>query len=172
MSEVRDFLEALSKNPEAKKLIREAKEPANVEEAAALYAEIAEKTGVSVTKETIQQILDKKQEIQKAQTAKAENAVKEALNDTALDNVAGGADGGCSSTAEPGEWCWFSDSCSVVINSYADQGIPYDEDGLNEAYKKGGWDSQNDKTDWRIFTEGEKTPASCQDGWAVFGENF
>ena len=129
MSEVKDFLKALSGNPEAKKLMKEAKEPASLEEAAALYADIAEKTGISVTKETIQEFLAEKEKVQQAQSAKAESAVKEALSDEALETVAGGGDyekvnEECSSTYNPGEWCWFSDSCSVIISYYDGSGQP------------------------------------------------
>ena len=58
MGEIKDFLKALSENPEARKLMQEAKEPANAEEAAALYAEIAEKTGISVTEGVGMPVLD------------------------------------------------------------------------------------------------------------------
>ena len=50
MNEVKDFLKALSENTMARELMKEAKEPANAEEAAELYAGIAEKAGISVTK--------------------------------------------------------------------------------------------------------------------------
>ena len=121
MSEIKDFLKALSENPEARKLMQEAKEPANAEEAAALYAEIAEKTGISVTEDAIRKLLEEKEKIQQAATAKAEGAVKESLDLKDLDAVAGGKDPRCEDSFIPGEWCWFSDSCSVIITSYSDQ---------------------------------------------------
>ena len=121
MSEVKDFLKALNENPKAKELIKAAKEPANAEEAAALYADIAEKAGICVSKETIQEFLKNKESRQQEVTAKAEGLVKAALGEDDLESVAGGGqDERCSSTFDKGEWCWFSDSCSYVISYYDD----------------------------------------------------
>ena len=53
MCEVKEFLKALRLNPEALEMMREAEEPASIEEAVKLYASIAEKTGISVSKETV-----------------------------------------------------------------------------------------------------------------------
>jgi hypothetical protein len=102
-------------------MMKAAKEPPNMEEAAAQYAEIAEKAGISVTKEAIQELLEEKEKVQQAATAKAESAVKEALDPEDLDQVAGGKDPRCADSFNRGEWCWFTDSCSYVINSYSDQ---------------------------------------------------
>ena len=124
MNDINNFVKAFSENPEARKMMSEAKEPANAAEAAELYAEIAEKAGISVTRETVQKLLEEKEKNQKAATAKAESAVKEALTLKDLDAVAGGVqDPTCGSSYSPGEWCWFSDSCSVVINYYNDHDI-------------------------------------------------
>lgn len=121
MSEVKDFLKALNENPKAKELIKAAKEPANADEAAALYADIAEKAGICVSKETIQEFLKNKESRQQEVTAKAEGLVKAALGEDDLESVAGGVqDERCSSTFDRGEWCWFSDSCSYVISYYDD----------------------------------------------------
>ena len=46
-------------------------------------------------------------------------AAKGALAGGAI-GVAGGADG-CADTYQDGEWCWFTDSCSLII-SYYDSG--------------------------------------------------
>ena len=55
--------------------------------------------------------------------------LKEALDEAALDNVAGGEKlDGCESTADSGEWCWFSDSCSLVINYYDKKATNIPED--------------------------------------------
>ena len=118
MSEVNDFLKAISQNPEAKKLFREAGEPADMAEAARLFAEIAEKTGISVSPEAIQEFLESKEKIQKEMTARAEGAVKVALDEDELDNVSGGADAECASTVNAGEWCWISDGCDYVFHHY------------------------------------------------------
>ena len=69
--------------------------------------------------------------------------LKEALDEAALDNVAGGEKlDGCESTADSGEWCWFSDSCSYVISYYDTEGelaqMQKDKeqrDAFNELYK-------------------------------------
>ena len=125
MSDIYDSLKALSKNEEAKKLFKEAKEPAGIEEAAGLYADIAAKTGFSISKDAIMEFLKENEASRQAQSAKAEGAVKEALDEEALEAVAGGGDyvkqnPGCDTTYDPGEWCWFSDSCSLVISYYSD----------------------------------------------------
>lgn len=120
MSGIEDFLKALYGNPEAKKLMQEAKEPGSMAEAAAMYAEIAEKAGIDVSKETIQGLLEEKEKGQQAITAEADRAVKQSLDEKDLENVAGGANDGCADTHSPGEWCWFTDSCSVIISYYDD----------------------------------------------------
>ena len=53
MSTVKDFLKELRESPKGMELLNAAKEPANAEEAAQLYADIAEKAGISVSQETI-----------------------------------------------------------------------------------------------------------------------
>ena len=124
MSTVKDFLKELRESPKAMELLGAAKEPANAEEAAQLYADIAEKAGISVSKETICEFLKGKERIQKAVAAKAEETLKSALSENELDNVAGGVElegkqeTVCKDTFMPGEWCWMSDYCSVVITSY------------------------------------------------------
>ena len=95
-----------------------AKEPANAEEAAALYADIAEKAGICVSTETIQEFLKNKESRQQEVTAKAEGLVKAALGEDDLESVAGGANEGCDDTHTDGEWCWFTDSCSYIITYY------------------------------------------------------
>ncbi len=118
MSKVNDFFKAISKDPEARKLLKDMKEPESPEEAAELYVGIAAKLGFSdITKESVAQFLAVKENVQKAVSAKAEADVKEVLDEDSLEAVSGGGDG-CSSTFEPHEWCWFSDSCGVVINYY------------------------------------------------------
>ena len=118
MSEMKDFLTALVKNPEAKELLKGLKEPSGAEEAAELYADIAAKTGTSISKDAILAILKEKEAIQQARSAKAEGAVRQALEENDLESVAGGANPGCDDTHSPGEWCWFTDSCEFVISYY------------------------------------------------------
>ena len=115
---MKDFLKEFSQNPKAQELIRGVKEPATPEEAAVMYADIAEKAGVSVSKDTLQKLLTAKENAQQEATAKAEGAVKQALGENDLEAVAGGANPGCDDTHDPGEWCWFTDSCEYVIIYY------------------------------------------------------
>ena len=132
MNEAKDFLKTLSQNPKAVEMLKAAGEPASIEEAAALYADVAAQTGISVNKESIQSILDAKEKIQKEKTAKAENAVKEALNESDLESVAGGVVyTNCEAEASSEEWCWFSDACDFAWNFYGadDIYIPTDENG-------------------------------------------
>ena len=145
MSEVKDFLKAISQNHKAMEMIRAAEEPADIEKAAVLYAEVAEKSGITVSKETIQSLLEGKERIQKENTEKAENTVKEALSDSDLDSVAGGVVyNNCESEATSTDWCWFSDACDLAWNWYGDEDIytPTDMDGnpIKKVYK----DESND----------------------------
>jgi len=131
MSEMKDFLKALVKNPEAKELLKGLKEPSGVEEAAEQYAAIAEKLGYNLSAEELSKALKAEEETLKAKTAKATDTVKEALDETALNAVAGGVTLGslCDSTADTEEWCWFSDFCSYVINYYNQEDAAIKPDG-------------------------------------------
>ena len=132
MDEMKDFLKKLCENPKAQELISQAKEPAGMEEAAAMYADIAEKAGISVSKDTLQQFLTTKEKAQQEATGKAEGAVKQALGENDLESVAGGSrDPRCQDTFETeGEWCWFTDACDFVI-SYYDENSPCRYDAYN-----------------------------------------
>ncbi len=132
MNEAKEFLKTLSQNPEAVEMIKAAGEPAGIEEAAALYADVAAKTGINVSRESILAILDAKEKIQKEKTARAENAVKEALDERELERVAGGVVyNNCEAEATSTDWCWFSDACDLAWNWYSadDIYIPTDENG-------------------------------------------
>ena len=141
MEETKKFLQAISTDPKAKELMKGMKEPENVREAAALYKEVAKKLGYSLTKNDIIAMLTFMEKNQQEQTAKTEGSVKEALDESTLDVVAGGQKiEGCESTADIGEWCWFSDSCSVVINYYdnSDKEVNVDYSSwecMNESFK-------------------------------------
>jgi hypothetical protein len=109
---------------------------ASVEEAAELYAGIAAKTGFSIPKDAILAFLKEKEVSQQAQSAKAEGAVKEALDEASLEAVAGGTEyekknPGCDTTYDKGEWCWFSDSCSLVISYYSDASDTHETPGAS-----------------------------------------
>ena len=63
--------------------------------------------------------------IQRMKTGRSDADVKTALDDNALEQVAGGGeDPRCSDTFSRGEWCWFADSCSYIITGYGDDAAP------------------------------------------------
>ena len=151
------FPEGAQRERGSEKLFKVAKEPASIEEAAELYADIAAKTGTSIPKDAILAFLKEKEVSQQAQSAKAEGAVKQALDEEALDAVAGG-DGGyvkhntaCDTTFDPGEWCWFSDSCSLVISYY--------DDGVGAPINTKPWTEDDEK----FATMDDDTPADGRD---------
>ena len=119
MNEVKELLEKLKKDPKAIELLKAAKEPATIEEAADLYVSIGNQLGINVTRAAVLAYLKGRQVLQQKLTENAEKSVKEALGDEALEAVAGGGELACESTYDHnGEWCWASDSCSLVINYY------------------------------------------------------
>ena len=114
------FLKSLQADPKAKDLIRTMEIPADPDKAADCYVSLAGKLGYTLTKE---EILAAAHEMLKAQQQKTDrDAEKFSLSEDDLDNVAGGLDdpghSGCASTWNDDEWCWVTDSCSVVINYY------------------------------------------------------
>lgn len=130
MADIRELFKALETDLNAKEKLKGMQEPGSAEEAAEQYFAIAQDLGISVSREDVTAFLKAKEKVQREKAAKAEEKVKEALDEDALDAVAGGQKiDGCESTADIGEWCWFSDSCSVLINDYY---IPY-SDGKSEA---------------------------------------
>ena len=119
MNDVKKFFRVLATNPRGKELAAAAKVPDNAEEAVEMYLGIAKELGVSVSRENILEFVRQKEKLQLAASAKAEASVKEALDEAVLDSVAGGAaDTQCQDSFDAGEWCWFTDSCAVLITSY------------------------------------------------------
>jgi len=123
MNEIKEFLKAIVTDPRAKELLKGMKEPATTEEAVEQYVMIAKKLGLSISREAILEYVSIREKVQQKQTAKAESEVKTALDEDALDSVAGGGDGdnsGCDSTTKDAdeEWCWFSDACNHVVTFY------------------------------------------------------
>ena len=122
MEEVTRFLDALKENPEMQAMLKGQPKPANDEEAAAVYARVAEKAGYSVTKEDILRAQRDLESRRKKQTETDTGLMKEALDEADLDQVAGGELYECDSTYRlEGEWCWFSDSCDVLVLFYDDE---------------------------------------------------
>ena len=112
MEKINAFLDAVRNNPEAKERMKAMPAPKNDREAAEGYAKVAGELGFDLTADEILASLKGMEQKQKAQ------ADKVALDAGDLDNVAGGANPGCDDTHSPGEWCWFTDSCSFVISYY------------------------------------------------------
>jgi len=109
---IQKFLDALRNDPQAKELMKAMPAPKNDQEAAEGYVKIAKELGFDLAADEILAGLKGMEQKQKAQ------ADKVALDAGDLDNVAGGANPGCDDTHSPGEWCWFTDSCSFVISYY------------------------------------------------------
>ena len=78
MNEVKEFLKVLSQDQKAQALLRQEREPASAEEAAARYAAIAEKLGFSLRKEDILSFLKNREQAAQALAGKAEQAVNKA----------------------------------------------------------------------------------------------
>ena len=140
MNKVKEFLEAMQKDPKAREMAKSIDTPQNVEDIAAGYVQVAEAMGYSFTKDELVTGLVSLVKEQQEKTAKAEENVKQALDDSALEMVAGGTPGdgtgdGCDETYVPGEWCWFNDSCDIIINGYDPPLKNYQmyTDTLNEA---------------------------------------
>ena len=125
MQDVQKFLQILQKDEAARESLKKQPKPANDDEAVAAYVALAEKMGYSVTGEEMAAGLKGYEQIYRMTAAKAADSVKTALDEDALDHVAGGKLDNCDSTAEPGEWCWFSDSCSFIINGYDAASVDY-----------------------------------------------
>ena len=104
---------------------------------------MAKELGIDVSREEMMAFVHAKENMQKAQTEKANQTVKEALGDHDLDQVAGGgANGGaliyCKDTFEQGENCWFADDCNMIINDYEGaEGFVFYE--LVDDVGNGGW---------------------------------
>lgn len=135
---IKEFLKTITSDPKALELLKSGKEPANVDEAIARYSEIAKELGLDVKQDELAAFLHMREKVQKKLTEEAGAAVKEALDENGLENVAGGADGegepagNCASTMIIGEWCWLSDYCSVVINTYHSE---KDDEVLNDVFE-------------------------------------
>ena len=120
MNEVREFFKAFSADPRGKELLKAAKEPKTAEEAADMYVGIAKELGVSVSREEMMEFVQAREKDQQAETARAQSAVKTAVEEEELDRVAGGLGDNliCMDTFSPHEWCWANDSCTYLINIY------------------------------------------------------
>ena len=107
------FLDAVRSDPKAQELISAMTTPGSDGEAAEAYVKIAKVLGFDLTADEILAGLKDLEQKQKEQSDKI------SLDDHDLENVAGGANPECDDTHVPGEWCWFTDSCSYIISLYA-----------------------------------------------------
>ena len=119
MEKVKEFLEALRKNPRRKELCG-GTEPKTEEEAIQIYLKAAEAMGFSLTAEELTEGMKALEEEQKAKTGKAEAGVSE-LDLAAMEAVTGGKKGhkDCEDTFKDKENCWWEDGCDSYINDYA-----------------------------------------------------
>ncbi len=120
MNEVGKFMEALRDDPRAKELMNSIDVPDEEEKGVDAYLELANKLGSSISREDL---LSWKQEKEKecvSRFEKAEAGMMEAMDPEEMSMAAGGKRGYpvCESTFHKGEWCWFTDACKHVINSY------------------------------------------------------
>jgi len=113
------FFEELKTSDKAREIMQKHKAPANAEEAAAIYTQIARELGYELTEEELKEFVREKEQMQKRQTgAAAENI--EQLMDEDLDQVAGGKAGNseCDFTYLDYENCWFMDGCDNTLLYY------------------------------------------------------
>ncbi len=165
MDQKEKFLEAILNDPKAKELARSKKAPKNDEESLKSYCEIAKELGFDLKKEEVLQVVVELAKKQRAKTAATAETVKKAeLGEEDLEHVAGGTDP-CEDTYESGEWCWFSDSCSLVITGYEAEPQPEPCEGLQLTTDKVG-DFFDDVDEFvKEKEEQENQPISC---WSLF----
>lgn len=109
---VQKFLDMVRNDPKAKELVKALPAPKSDAEAVEGYVKLAKELGFDLTFDEIKAGLEAAENGRKAVSDKV------SLDDADLENVAGGANEGCDDTHVPGEWCWFTDSCSYVISYY------------------------------------------------------
>ena len=152
MDKFMKFLETVQNDPAAKEQLKDIQNPKSGLDVVEGYSKIAKALGYDLTKKDIAEGLQNFVKEQQARTAKAESEVEKAvLSEENLENIAGGKfEGICASSYEPNEWCWFSDSCSVVINGYEEKTVPTDnckEALLNDGTYAEFWDKGTGE-DW------------------------
>ena len=154
MANITEFFKALETDPKAKEKLKGMKEPDSAEEAAEQYFAIAQDLGISVSREDVTALLKANEKAHREKAAKAEEKVKEALDESALDAVAGGQKiDGCESTADLGEWCWFSDSCDFLINGYDSSSGGAGSNTFPDSTQMAGPDYMDPATGDTIWTE-------------------
>ena len=119
MSEIKELLEKLNNTADVQSLFPDAK-PQTREEEINIYADVAEKLGYSISKEELENYIEKiENEIREA-TASQIDSIKK-LDVSELDTVAGGSEYFkelCEYTYKDYENCWYQDACDHVQNDY------------------------------------------------------
>ena len=121
MEKVKEFLKALSTNPDTRKLLGEEKEVSR-ENALAAYAKAARALGFDLTAEQIDAGIQALEAEQKSRTDKAEATVGELELDE-LEQASGGFfqfPEVCEGSYNDQENCWFTDKCRMVISEYTE----------------------------------------------------
>ena len=99
---VMKFLKKAPENESLQKILKSKGVPKDIEETAKLFAEIAADSGEDIPAEDFAEVLSEWESAQLHRTEKAVSDI-ESLEDTALENVAGGS----------GDWCWFNDENAI-----------------------------------------------------------
>lgn len=167
MSQEKSFLKKIATDIKAKELLKGLKKTSSDEEAAEECVDIAQKLGFDISKEKFLNLFKIKEAIQKKKTEDAEAAVKEALSEGDVESVAGG-DSICYDTYLPGENCYFTDECNVVLLSYEEQpaiNIPAQgDDECTGSYityhQKDGWENWIEDFDDMAHYDGRKNDQS------------
>lgn len=121
MNDVSKFLKAVHDDPEVREQLKKQSPPTTDEEAVKVYVDLASSLGYTITTDEIARGLTGAEKYMQGKSDSAAASVKEALDESALEQVAGGGvDPRCSTTFSTGEWCWFDDSCAYIINGYDD----------------------------------------------------
>ena len=121
---VSKFLKELQTDPNIHRLARSIRPPKNDEEAVNGYIRLAEELGYAISREEMAEglaALAREQRKQSDGTGKAVSRVDE----EELELVAGGFEDAwyptyCKDQFVEGQWCWYADSCSRVINDYGE----------------------------------------------------
>ena len=142
MEEVRKFLEEMKTNPKAKQMIENLVVPRNDKQAIEGYYSVAKALNYSFSPEELTEGLIDVAKEKKEKTKEAANQVKQSVSEEDLDQVAGGQLLSCESTADPGEWCWLSDYCDVIVTDYDSNS--YDPAGARDSF----WDAKPGDDDY------------------------
>lgn len=144
MDKVKEFLELVKNDPKGKELAEKLGRPKNDTETVEGYLRIAKELNFDINEAELVQGLKNLMREKKAQSD--ETAERVGLSEEDLENVAGGVL--CDSTYNPdGEWCWFSDSCAVIITIYSD-GAYYYEEGKTTEGRDSYFDPQEGDPDY------------------------